>query len=62
MFWLILFLINLKTGEHVFSLYRLPFDSLDNCHAAISQLEQPYMTEFAVKAGCVQFPDVSEEL
>jgi hypothetical protein len=62
MWWAILFLINLNTGEHVFSLYRLPFESKDMCLASISRLAAPYDKAFVAKAGCVEFPYTSEEL
>jgi len=56
MWYAILLITSLATGQQTFSLFKLPFDSEYQCQEALSHIEDPYKQGFSIQAGCVEIP------
>ena len=53
MWKVLLLVISLQTGETVFSVHKLGFNTQEQCLQVLARVEVPYEAGFVVKSACI---------
>jgi len=53
MWYALLFVIQLSTGQHTFSVFKMPFYSKRECEVMLQNLETNYGVEYTSKTSCI---------